>query len=130
VDFFPNRATLINPTLSSDFTDGLRNHITSRSSLRETEDSPDIEISGEIAAYTLTPMAAQADAQAALQRLTITVRVNFANNVNTRDSFNQSFSIHRDFDSSLDFSEEEPALVAEILEQMINDIFQRAFGNW
>jgi hypothetical protein len=108
----------------------LRSYISSRSSLRATEGTPDIEISGEITGYTLTPMAAQADAQAAYQRFTIVVKVNFANNVNTKDTFTQSFSVFRDFDSSLDFFDVEPSLVKEILEQMIDDIFMRAFGNW
>jgi hypothetical protein len=132
VDFFPNRATMVNPTLSSDFTDGLRAYISSRSSLRPTEDIPDIEISGEITEYSLTPMAAQTDAQAALQRLKITIKVNFANNVpaHANDSFSESFSIFRDFDSSLDFSSEEAGLVKEIIDEMVDKIFMKAFGNW
>ena len=130
IEFFPNRAPLVNPSLSADVTDGLRSYISSRSSLREDEFNPDIEISGEITDYSLTPIAAQADAQAALQRLTITVRVNFANNVNSNDSFTQTFSIFRDFDSSLDFSSLEDDLVREILDEMVDRIFMRAFGNW
>jgi hypothetical protein len=130
VDFFPNRATMVNPTLSAEFTDGLRSYISSRSSLRPSEGIPDIEISGEITAYTLTPMAAQTDAQAALQRFTITVRVNFANNVNTKDSFSQSFSAFRDFDSSIDFSSVEDGFMRQIIEELVDNIFMRAFGNW
>jgi len=131
VEYFPNRATMVNPTLSPEFTDGLRSYISSRSSLRETGDgTPDIEISGEITGYTLTPMAAQSDAQAALQRFTITVKVNFANNVNTKDSFTQTFTVFRDFDSSLDFSGVEAQFTKEITDQMMDDIFMKAFGNW
>ena len=130
VEFFPNRATLVNPTLSSEFTDALRSYISSRSSLRISEGNPDIEISGEIVNYTLTPMAAQADAQAALQRFTITVKVNFANNVNTSASFSQNFSGSRDFDSSRDFFDIEAQLVKEILDEMIDGIFMKAFGDW
>ncbi|MCL2028321.1 MAG: LPS assembly lipoprotein LptE [Bacteroidales bacterium] len=130
IDMFQNRATMINPTLSMEITDGLRSYITSRSSLRVEEQSPDIEITGEITAYTLTPMAAQADAQAALQRFTITVKVNFANNVTTADSFSQNFTKFRDFDSSIDFASVESGLAKEIMDEMINDIFMRAFANW
>ena len=130
VDMFQNRATMINPTLSMEMTDGLRSYISSRSNLREIDGAPDIEISGEITAYTLTPMAAQADAQAALQRFTITIRVNFANNVTPADSFTQNFSVFRDFDSTLDFNAVEEGFVREIVEQLVNDIFMRAFANW
>ena len=130
VDMFQNRATMVNPTLSMEMTDGLRSYISSRSNLRDTDGTPDIEISGEITAYTLTPMAAQADAQAALQRFSITIRVSFANNVTTADSFTQNFTVFRDFDSALDFSGEEDRLKNEIVEQLINDVFMRAFANW
>jgi len=130
VDMFQNRATMVNPVLSNEVTDGLRSYITSRSNLREIDGTPDIEITGEITAYTLTPMAAQADAQAALQRFTITVRVNFANNVTTADSFSQNFSVFRDFDSSLDFNSVEDGFMKEIVEELINNIFMRAFANW
>jgi len=127
---FQNRATMVNPVLSLEITDGLRDHITSRSNLVEISGSGDIEISGEITGYTLMPMAAQADAQAALQRFTISIRVNFANNVTPADSFTQSFSVYRDFDSTIDFAFVEENLMREIVEQLINDVFMRAFANW
>ena len=131
VDMFQNRATVVNPVLSMELTNGLRSYITSRSNLRETDGAPDIEISGEITAYTLTPMAAQADAQAALQRFSITVRVNFTNNVTPADSFSRTLpAVFRDFDSSLDFAPLEDGLMREIVEQIINDIFMAAFAQW
>ncbi len=131
LDYFPNRATLINPTLSAELTDKLRSYISSRSSLLEnTDGNADIDITGEISDYSVTPMAAQSDAQAALQRLSITVKVNFANNVNSKDNLSPSFTIYRDFDSALDLSDVEESLVAEILEEMVDDIFMAAFGNW
>gem|GEM_PF-55696 len=130
VDMFQNRATMVNPVLSLEVTDGLIDHITSRSNLVQTTGGGDIEISGEITAYTLTPMAAQADAQAALQRFTISIRVNFANNVTPADSFSQGFTVSRDFDSSIDFASVEEELMREIVEQLVNDVFMRAFANW
>jgi len=130
VDMFQNRATMVNPVLSLELTDGLRDFITSRSHLVEEEHVPDIQISGEVTAYTLAPMAAGADAQAALQRFTITIRVSFANNVTPADSFTQNFSVFRDFDASIDFASVEESLMQEIVEQLINDVFMRAFANW
>ena len=121
---------MVNPVLSLEMTDGLINLITSRSNLAQVNHAGDIEISGEITAYTLTPMAAGADAQAAMQRFAITIRVNFANNVTPADSFTQSFTVSRDFDSSVDFAAVEDTLVAEIIEQLTNDVFMRAFGQW
>lgn len=130
VDMFQNRATIVNPVLGLEITDGLVNLISSRSHLVEVNDAGDIEISGEVTAYTLTPMAAGADAQAAMQRFSIAVRVNFANNVTPADSFTQSFTVFRDFDSTIDFASVEENLMREIVEQLINDVFMRAFANW
>ncbi|MCL2412621.1 MAG: LPS assembly lipoprotein LptE [Bacteroidales bacterium] len=130
VDMFQNRATMVNPVLSLEVTDGLVNFIMSRSNLVEVNQAGDIEVSGEITAYTLTPMAAGADAQAAMQRFSITIRVNFSNNVTPADSFSQSFTVFRDFDSSIDFASVEENLMREIVEQLVNDVFMRAFGQW
>jgi hypothetical protein len=130
IDMFQNRATIVNPTLAMEMTDELRSFITSRSSLRENSNNPDIEITGEITAYTVTPTAAGADAVAALQRFSITVRVNFANNVTIADSFSQSFTRTEDFDSSIDFAAVEDGLKAQLIEQLVNDIFNKAFANW
>lgn len=131
LDHFPNRATLVNPTLSPDFTDKLRSYISSRSSLLEdAQENAHINITGEITAYTVTPMAAQSDAQAALQRLSVSIKVNFANKINEKESFSKTYTIFRDFDSSLDLSAVESGLVTEIIDEIVNLVFMDAFGNW
>jgi hypothetical protein len=71
-----------------------------------------------------------ADAQAASNRFTITVRVRFTNSAEPDYSFDQSFSRYQDYNSSLDLSAVEKELSELIIENLIEDIFNQAFVNW
>jgi hypothetical protein len=71
-----------------------------------------------------------ADAQAALNRFTITVKVKFTNAVDPNLNFDQTFSRYRDYDSNLDLSSVEKDLSDKIVEELVEDIFNQAFVNW
>ena len=79
VQYFENRAPLINPMLSQTFTEELKDRIRSESRLVITNEMGDVDFSGQITGYDLRPMAIQADAISAETRLTISVRVRFQN---------------------------------------------------
>jgi hypothetical protein len=90
-------------------------------------------MSGSITGYTIEPISVQATNNnvapiAGAERLTITVNVIYANTVDKRLSFTQSFSEHQDF--SGDINSQEQTLVTTIIKQLTDDIFNRAFANW
>jgi len=130
IDFFQNRAPIVNTTLSTDFTDGLRSFILSRASLREVDDDPDVEISGEITGYSIVPIAIQSDAKAALNKLTVTIRVNYVSYRNNKDNFSRTFSQFQEFSADLDISAVEADLCTTIVKDLVEDIFNAAFSNW
>ncbi|GHV72296.1 hypothetical protein FACS1894201_00680 [Bacteroidia bacterium] len=128
---FPNRATLVNPTLSSDFTDGLRSYILSRARFNEVDmESADIAIDGEITAYDITAIAIQSDATAALNKLSVSIKINFVNNKYPKDGFSQTFTRYQEFPSSQDISVVESDLVSQIIKEITEDVYNRAFSNW
>jgi hypothetical protein len=45
-------------------------------------------------------------------------------------SFEQSFSRYEDYNSSLDLSQVEAEFSENIIEMIVEDIFNRAFVNW
>jgi hypothetical protein len=45
-------------------------------------------------------------------------------------SFEQTFSRFRDYDSGLSLSDVEEALMKQINEELVEDIFNKAFVNW
>jgi hypothetical protein len=65
-----------------------------------------------------------------MNRFTITVKVKFTNSADPDMSFEQSFSRYEDYNSSLDLSQVETELSENIIEMIVEDIFNRAFVNW
>ena len=130
VYYFPNRARLVNPTLSQAFTEDLKEKLQRQTSLDELSDSGDIEFEGQITGYEVRPMSIQKDDQAAQNRLTITVKVKYTNNKVPDDNFERSFSAFEDFSSTLSLSSIEADLVPEIIKKLHDDIFNATIANW
>lgn len=130
VQYFDNRASRVEPTLSQKFTDELRDYMESNTKLRMINTLGEHDFSGEIKEYKITPTAIAAGDQAAKTRFTITIRVKYTNSIDPDSSFDTDFSRFRDFDSAQDFSLVEIALTEEIIEEIIEQIFNKAFVNW
>lgn len=127
---FPNYATMVYPQLSQVLSDGLRNTFSSQTNLVVTNNGGDLDISGEITGYTMQPTAITSNDQAAMNRLTITIKVKFVNSKDPKANFEQSFSRYKEFSSSLNFSSVESSLVDEIVTELIDDVFTKSVVNW
>lgn len=127
---FPNYATTVYPQLSQLLSDGLRNTFQSQTSLVVTETGGDLDLSGEITTYTVQPTAITSNDQAAMNRLTVGVKVNFTNSKDPNTNFEQTFTRYKEFSAQLNFASVESSLVGEILEEIIDDIFNKAVVNW
>ena len=127
---FPNYASLVNPQLSQVLTDGLRNAFSSQTSLNLVDYDGDLDIKGEITNYTMQPTAITGNDQAAMNRLTITIKVVFVNTKDPNANFEQSFSRYKEFSAQINFSSVESSLVEEIVNELIDDVFNKAVVNW
>jgi hypothetical protein len=127
---FVNNATLVNPTLSQDFTTALKDMIQRQTPLNIVNRSGDYTFEGEITAYTISPVAIQGNETAAMNRLSISVNVRFYNKFDENKNFEQTFSRYVDYPSSQNFTSIESSLVAQINEAITDDIFNKAFVNW
>jgi hypothetical protein len=131
VQFFQNRAPLVNPNLSNQFTEDLKEKFRSRTSLDEIVDGEGhLNFSGEITGYQVRAMDITSDDIASTNRLTITIRVKFTNEIEPDNDFDKSFSDIEDFDSNSQLSDVEDKLVNDILEKIIDDIYNQAVVNW
>jgi hypothetical protein len=128
---FPNNASLVNPRLSQEFTTALKDRIQNQTPLTIVDTkNADYVFEGAITAYTISPIALQSNDIAAMNRLTITVRVTFKNKFEEILNFEQSFSRYSDYSSALNFSGIESGLMQEIVSFLTEDIFNKAFVNW
>ncbi|QVY64963.1 LptE family protein [Polaribacter sp. Q13] len=131
IDFFPNQASLVEPTLSQRFTQDMLDLFTRQTNLTTVTSNGDLYFSGEITGYRITPMSATADQTAAQNRLTITVNVRFVNKLVEKDDFEKQFSFYSDYaaDAQLTGGVLEAAL-DEIMERLTQDIFNASVAKW
>ncbi|MCU4156355.1 LptE family protein [Carboxylicivirga sp. A043] len=130
VQYFDNRAPLINPVLSQNLTEGLKDRIANESRLTLKDGTGDVDFSGEITGYSVRPMAIQADAVSAETRLSMTVKVRYKNYKDPKLNWESSFSAFRDFESSQNINAVEDDLTAEMIEEITENIFNKAFADW
>lgn len=130
VSEFPIRASLVYPPLQQTFENQLLDAITRQTRLQEVDGNSDLEMTGEITGYTLSPQAVGEDAYASQTRLTITVRVKYIDHKNEANDIEQSFSAYRDFSSSEMLTDVQDQLCQEICEDLVDLIFNATLGNW
>ncbi len=130
VNYVENRAEIVNPRLSSLITDALKDKIQSNTSLNLVNNNADIIFEGEITGYNVQPQAVTAQGTAAKDRLTVTVKVKFTNEVKPEYNFDKSFSRFYEYNSSQSFTSVEGTAVDEILKELMDDIFNAAFSTW
>ncbi|MGD9555924.1 MAG: LptE family protein [Mangrovibacterium sp.] len=130
VAYFANRARLVNPNLSQQFTEALQEKLTRQTSLNMVNDRGDLEFSGQITGYDTRPMNIQEGDYAAQTRLTVTVKVKYVNNIDHDEDWEKTFSAYADYESTRILSDVEEELATEIIEQLTEDIFNASIANW
>ncbi|RLD20505.1 MAG: hypothetical protein DRI71_10295 [Bacteroidetes bacterium] len=118
------------------FTDELRDYFQQNTSLAQVDNGGELQMEGSISGYRISPVApsaAQSDQSrdvANLTRLTITIKVDYVNLENEDFSFSKNFSQFADFNADLGLAAVEDALISEIFELIILDIFNASVANW
>lgn len=127
---FPIRAALVYPPLQQTFENRLLDVVSRQTRLQEVEGPADLELTGEITGYSLSPQSVGEDAYATQTRLTITVRVKYIDHKNDANTIDQTFSAYRDFSSSEMLTDVQDELCQEISKDLVDLIFNATFGNW
>ncbi|RYU86161.1 hypothetical protein EWM62_18310 [Mucilaginibacter terrigena] len=144
IQFFENNAPLVVSTLSQTFTEALKSRIRSQTSISIVRSEADAVMSGAIVGYNIAPVSIQATNNnappiAGASRLTITVQVKYVKYLYNKEgkrtddpdkilSFEESFTKYKEFTG--ESSSQEQALIQDIVKQLTDDIFNRAFANW
>ena len=129
VKTFKNNASLVNLKLANELTNKLKEKFLSQTKLIVTDQGGDLQFEGQITQYAVSATAVGSD-KASLNRLTITVRVRFENSLDPKKNYDTQFSRYADFSSSQILEQVQDALVAEIVEALVDDIFSKAVTNW
>ena len=130
VSEFPIRAALVYPPLQQTFENQLLDYITQNTRLQTTDGASDLQLTGEITGYNLSPQAVTEDAYASKTRLTISVRVKYTDNKTEGKNIDQTFSAYRDFDSSEMLTDVQDELCEQISKELVDLIFNATLGDW
>ena len=130
VQFFENRAPLVEATLSQQVTDALKDYIQANSRLILVNGVGDLDFEGEITGYDSRPSSISAGDIAANSRFTITLKVRYTNSFDSSKDWEMNFSRFEDYPNSQSFEEAQSAYTEDILKLLIEDIYNKAFVNW
>lgn len=133
VEFFENNAPLVVANLSQQFTEDLKTRIRNQTRLSLTQGEAHAVFEGRITGYDIRPVTLTDNRQQTpgASRLTITVSVKYTNNLDTKQSYEQSFTQYKDFPlNNRSFQSIEQQLIKDINVMLIDDIFNRAFAQW
>lgn len=116
--------------LALQFNEKMKEYYQRNTNLALLPSNGDLQLEGSITGYEVTPVAPNANDQAALNRLTITIQVKFTHNKDEEKNFDQSFTFFKDFPQNQTLSQVESRLIPQILDQLVQDIFNKTAGDW
>lgn len=130
INYIEYRALRVNPSFSNEFTEAIRNQFRRMTRLEQVDQDGDMELSGEVTGYEVMPAAVTADEVAARNKLTVTVKIQFSDKKHPEEDFDKSFSAYSEYDSNNTLDAVESSLCAEIIEKLVEDIFNAAVAQW
>ena len=130
VEYLENKALKVNPSLSSSLSDALIEKYRKLTRLDILSEMGDMNVAGEIVNYDTKPMAVTKDEQASQNRLTIVVKIYFTNKLHPEEDFEKTFSAYADYDANEMLDAVEETLCEEIIEKLVEDIFNATVANW
>ncbi len=130
VQYIENKARYINPQLSPQFTDKLRQKIVSQTRLTQVNnENAHYDIRGWISQYEVSTSAISGQ-QVATNRLTVGVHIILENKLQNEQA--KIFDITRSFEfaATLTLAQAESRLNEEIIRNLTDEVFNRIFSEW
>ena len=127
---FPNNAAMVNPSLSNNLSEGIRDLFQRQTRLQVLRKGGGLEVEGEIVGYDITAMAISADSYASETKLTIRVKVHFTNNIHPEESFDKTYTAFQTFDSSQMLSDVQDELCNTMITEIAENIYNDTVAKW
>lgn len=123
-------ALRVNPSLSNDLTEALKEKYRKLTRLEEVDVDGDLELVCTVTGYDVKATAVTANEMASQNRLTVTVKVEFTNKKYPEDDVSNNYSAYEDFDATLSLDAVEAGLCETIIEKLVEDIFNATVAQW
>ena len=130
INNFPNRAVYQWGPMESMFNNALSDKYASQTKLQQVNSGGDLTLSGEISAYDQINKSISSDGYSSMMQLKMTVKVKFENAKNPSEDFERQFSASREFDASQQLADVQDELVTQIIDEIVEQIFNATVANW
>ena len=130
INYFEYKALKVNPSLSNDLTEAMKDKFRKLTKLEQVEMDGDLELQGAVTGYEVRASAVTANEVAAQNRLTVSVSLKFMNRKYPEEDFEKSFSAYSDYDSTNSLDAVEATLCEEIVEKLVEDMFNASVAQW
>jgi hypothetical protein len=133
INYIGNKAAYVNPQLSPNLTERIRQKILNQTKLANTNnENADWEITGEIRDYSISTTgvtSANGQQQSSINRLTVGVHITINKRI---DNKVEEYDVSRSFDFSARQSLQtaEASLLDEMIRSLTDEIFNKLFSNW
>ena len=127
---FPNNAPMVNPSLSNNLSEAIRDLYQRQTRLQILRKGGDLELEGSIIGYDLSQGAISVDSYASESKLTIRVQVHFTNNINPEESFDKVYSAWQTFDANRMLSDVQDELCSIIITEIAESIYNDTVAKW
>lgn len=138
IDQFQNGVSNAPPDIGQRFSDEFRDLVLQNTRLNYDENLPDVEFTGTVTTFNVQSVAPERNDSedgtvsfgSTLNRLNISVQVEYVNTTNDEDTWKQSFSFFEDFEAAQSLEVVQDELIENIFDQILQDVFTKAFTNW
>tara|TARA_Y100001954_G_scaffold203050_1_gene223445 strand:- start:875 stop:1357 length:483 start_codon:yes stop_codon:yes gene_type:complete len=127
---FTNNTSNSIPNLQQILSEKLRDIFLEQTNLNLINEDADLNFIGSVENYEIKPISLKANETTSQNRLSITVKVKYINNVSDQYNYETSFTRYSDFDGLSNLNDVEIELVELITDQLVEDIFNKAVINW
>lgn len=128
---FPNRsAAFVWGPMESMFNTALQDKFMQQTRLKQVRQGGDLELAGEITNYDAYNKGIGSDGFSTMAELRMTVNVRFVNNTNHTEDFEQQFSASREYNSSQQLSAVQEEYVTQMIDEIVEQIFNATVANW
>ena len=130
IENFPNRAVYQWGPMEAMFNNALSDIYVNQTKLQQVPRGGDLMLSGEITAYDQINKSISSDGYSSMMQLKMTVNVRFENAKNHSEDFERNFSASREFDASQQLNDVQEELVTQIIDEIVEQIFNATVANW
>ena len=130
VEKFPIRCAYVWAPMEAMFYNSLSDAYSNKTKLQVLQRNGDMQLAGEITEYSQLNKAISSDGYSAQTQLKMTVNVRFTNNVKHEEDFERSFSATSEYDSSLQLNAVQEELVQQMINDIVDQIFNATVANW